>query len=98
MPTPTCSVILKADIPSTERELLRRYCHEIHGTDGATLLHFLCSRVDTSHPAYLALEVLTPRREETRHVRLPHDYVFLIDGNGESPQADIPDAPALPGR
>lgn len=96
MPDPIYSVLLKADLPSTERELLRRYCHEIHGTDGSTLLHFLCSRIETSHPVYLELDAMTPRRGESRHIRVPHTYVFLIDDDGESLRTDIMKTPALP--
>lgn len=82
---PTYSVILKAEIPSVERERLRHYCHEIHGNDGSTLFHFLCTRIDTSHCAYMTMETLMPQNAGMRTVRIPHTYVFLIDGDGDRP-------------
>jgi hypothetical protein len=63
-----------------ERELLRRYCHEIHGEDSSVLLHFLCSSVDLSHPAYLEMQVALPKSQSTATVRVPHALVLLVDG------------------
>lgn len=82
MPDPhlTYSVILKAELPSVERELLRRYCHELHSDDGATLLQFLCTSIDLSHPAYVEMQVLAPKSQSASLLRIPHAYVFLIDG------------------
>lgn len=79
-PEPVYSVILKADIPSVEREFLRRYCHEIHGDDGSTLLHFLCTSIDLSHPAYVEMHTYAPKSDTTSIIRIPHGYVLIIDG------------------
>lgn len=84
-------VILKDGLPDLEREFLRRYCHELHGSDGSTVLQFLCTRVDTGDPRYLWMDAELPRRQGTRRLRLPHDYVFLIEGDGQAP-----DGAALP--
>lgn len=78
------TVTLRDDLPATERDLLRRYCHELHGSDGSTLLQLLCTRVDPSHPHYLELDALLPRRQGSCRLRLPHALVFLIDGDGEA--------------
>lgn len=94
------TVILKDGLPDLERELLRRYCHELHGSDGSTVLQFLCTRIDTSDPRYLWMEAELPRRQGRRRLRLPHEYVFLIEGDGQAPAADTPaladSAPRLP--
>lgn len=91
-PRPLYSVILKAEVPALERELLRRYCHELHGTDGSTLLHFLCTRIEPGHPHYLEFDAILPRRQGLRRLRLPHAFVFLIEGDGKSDAE-----PGLPG-
>jgi hypothetical protein len=85
------TVILKHGLPDVERELLRHYCHELHGSDGHTVLQFLCNHVDSGDPRYLAMEVLLPRRQGSCRLRIAHEHVFLIDGSGRSAAG----APAL---
>lgn len=94
---PTCSVVLKAELPSVERELLRRYCHEIHGHDGSTLLHFLCTRIDLSHPTYLEMQTFAPKSASTTSIRVPHVYVLLIDGGAKQPDTGLISSPPLLG-
>lgn len=81
------AVILKDGLPDLERELLRRYCHELHGSDGSTLLQFLCQRVDASDARYLEMDVLLPRRQGQCRLRIAHELVFLIEGDGHAPAA-----------
>lgn len=91
------SVILKDGLPELERELLRRYCHELHGSNGATLLHFLCTSLDLDDPVYLAMDVVLPRRQGQRRLRIPHALVFLIEGDGHGEAAPpLAGSPALP--
>lgn len=93
---PQHTVILKGDIPDLERELLRRYCHELHGSDGCTLLQFLCADVDTRHPLYLEMDATLPRRQGTRRIRVPHALVFLIETDTGAEAVALPGAHALP--
>lgn len=91
------AVILKDGLPDIERELLRRYCHELHGSDGSTLLQFLCTQVDSSDARYLAMTVLLPRRQGQCRLRLAHELVFLIEGDGRAPAgAALPEGDAGP--
>ena len=92
------SVVLKADIPLLERELLRQYCHEIHGDDGTTLLQLRCETLELSHPTYLEAAVLLPRNQERRHLYLAHSLVMLIDRQGMAPAPALPGSNALPQR
>lgn len=82
---PVYSVVLRSDIPIMERELLRRYCHEIHGDDGNTLLHFLCTRIDLSHPLYAEMDTFAPKSEVTRTLRIQHAFVLIIEGCMKNP-------------
>lgn len=91
-PSPTFSVVLRADLPGIERELLRQYCHELHGTDGHTLLQLPCTRVDTLHAIYLEVEALAPKSQRVTTLRLPHAFVLLI----ETLAADTAGLMALP--
>lgn len=77
---PTYSVILRSELPTVERELFRRYCHEIHGEDGSVLLHFLCMNIDLSHPTYVEMQVVLPKSQSSTTVRVPHALVLLVDG------------------
>lgn len=83
-PRPAFSVILRSDIPDVERELLRHYCHELHGSDGNTMLQLLCTRVDSADPRYLAMEVVLPRQRGACRLRIAHEQVFLIEGDGSA--------------
>lgn len=87
------AVILKHGLPDVERELLRHYCHELHGSDGSTVLQFHCTRVDSSDPLYLSMDVLLPRRQGNCRLRIAHEHVFLIEGDGSAGAT----APALTG-
>lgn len=92
------AVILKHGLPDVERELLRHYCHELHGSDGHTVLQFLCTRVDSSDPRYLSMEVLLPRRQGACRLRIAHEHVFLIEGDGHVAAAPtLAGGTALPG-
>lgn len=95
---PVYSVILKSDIPSVERELLRRYCHEIHGDDGSTLLHFLCTGIDLSHPAYVEMQTFAPKSDTTSIIRIPHAYVLMIDGGVKKTGIGFMNNLSLPGK
>lgn len=95
---PVYSVILKAEIPAVEREMLRRYCHEIHGDDGSTLLHFLCTHVDLSHPAYVEMQTFAPKSDSTRIIRIQHAYVLMIDGGVRKPGIGFMNNLPLPAR
>lgn len=86
---PTYSVVLKAELPSVERELFRRYCHEIHGDDGSTLLHFLCTSIDLSHSAYIEMQTFAPKSDRTNNIRIPHAYVLLIEGGVTRPDTGL---------
>ena len=89
------AVILKDGLPDLERELLRRYCHELHGSDGSTLLQFLCTRVEAGDARYLEMDVLLPRRQGHCRLRIPHEQVFLIEGDGTTPSGmALPEADA----
>lgn len=91
------AVILKDGLPDLERELLRRYCHELHGSDGSTLLQFLCQRVDAGDPRYLEMDVLLPRRQGQSRLRIAHEHIFLIEGDGGTIAATaLPAGAALP--
>lgn len=92
------SVVLKADIPLLERELLRQYCHEVHGDDGTTLLQLRCATLDLAHTIYLEATVILPRSQERRHLHLPHALVMLIDRQGTTSSPELPEARALPER
>lgn len=82
-------VILRSDLPAIERELLRRYCHELHGYDGSTVLQLQAHRLDSSDARFLWLEAELPRQQGRRVLRLPYDCVFLIEGDAHA-------APTLP--
>lgn len=92
-PTAPYLVILRSDLPATERELLRHYCHELHGYDGSTVLQLRARRLDTSDARYLWLEAELPRAQGRRVLRLPHECVFLIEGDGRAaPEPSLPPA------
>ncbi|HET8731905.1 MAG TPA: hypothetical protein VFM34_12465 [Moraxellaceae bacterium] len=95
-PHPLHTITLKGDIPDLERELLRRYCHELHGSDGSTLLQFFCHSVDADHALYLEMEAVLPRRQGTRRLRIPHTLVFLIESQSGGTALPVPPASALP--
>lgn len=88
------TVTLRHDLPATERELLRRYCHELHGSDGATLLQVLCTHIDPSHPHYLEVAAVLPRQQGRRRLRLPHALILLIDDEAPAAAPPLPQAPA----
>jgi hypothetical protein len=74
------SVVLRSDIPALEAELLRQFCCRITNGQGQSLLHFLCTEIDLSHPFFVGMETFKPGAETTHPVRIPHHYVFLISG------------------
>lgn len=82
-------IVLRSDLPATERELLRRYCHELHGYDGSTVLQLQAHRIDCSDARYLWLEAELPRQQGRCVLRLPHDSVFLIEGDGHAAPASL---------
>lgn len=92
-PTAPYLVILRSDLPATERELLRHYCHELHGYDGSTVLQLRAHRIETGDARYLWLDAELPRQQGRRTLRLPHDCVFLIEGDGHA--APVPSLPPV---
>jgi len=83
--TQTYSVVLKADLPSRERELLEHLCCKITSSDGGVLLHFQCTKIDVSHHFYIQMETFKPGDKITHPVKIPHHYVFLISGDESRP-------------
>lgn len=78
--TPTFSVVLRPNLPPEERDFLRRFCCTARGESGTELLHFLCSRIDLSHPHYIEMETFRPSDDRTWPIRIPHHLVLLISG------------------
>lgn len=96
-PNTPYTVILKHGLPDVERELLRHYCHELHGSDGNTVLQLLCTGVDSADPRYLSMEVVLPRQRGACRLRIAHEHVFLIEGDGSAvTPAALTGATALP--
>lgn len=83
--TPTYSVALFSDLPPRERELLEHFCCKITSSSGGDLLHFLCTKIDTSHFNYIQMETFRPGDEDTYPVQIPHRLVFLISGSESRP-------------
>lgn len=81
----TYSVVLKANIPIAERLLFEMYCYKITSDEGEELLHFLCTEVDASHHTYIEMQTFRQDDEVLASVRVPHNYVLLIDGSEERP-------------
>jgi len=83
---PTYSVILRSGLPPREAEFLEIFCGKITSASGEDdLLHFLCTKVDTSHPTYIEMETFHPVEKALSVVRIPHHFVLLIDGSEERP-------------
>ena len=78
----TYSVVLRPNLPPTEKELLEHFAGKIVSKAGDELLHFLCTKVDLSHHHYLTMETFDPNDEEDIIVplRVPHHFVLLILG------------------
>ena len=76
-------VILRADLPPRERELLSHLAIKLTAPDlpGQELLCLPCTRIDTSHHVYLQLETFRPDDEVTVEIQIPHQYVLLISGS-----------------
>jgi len=83
--TPTFSVVIRSDIPRLERELLQQFCCKITSDQEGELLHFLCTKIDVSHHSYIEMQTYTPKGQALYCVKIPHHYVFLIDGSKEHP-------------
>jgi hypothetical protein len=83
--SPTYSVVLRSDIPAREREFFIGFCCEITSPQGASLLHFLCTKIDVSHHSYIEMETFHPSDQELSIVRVPHNFVLLILGSEERP-------------
>ncbi len=77
----TYSVVLRADLPPLEREMLELFCGKILSRSGESLLHFNCTRIDASHHAFLEMETFGPDDTETHPMRIPYHYIFLISGD-----------------
>lgn len=75
------SVILRSDIPASERELLATLCAEITTKTGPALLEFRCTKIDVSHHNYIEMETLPRHGEVTWPLRVFYYYVFLISGD-----------------
>jgi hypothetical protein len=74
------SVVLRANLPAPEVELLAHYARRITSEAGQELLFFDCASIDTSHGYYLIVEAFLPGAEVTDSLMIPHSYVFLISG------------------
>jgi hypothetical protein len=74
------SVILKANLPQLEFELLSHYARRVVAESGEELLHFACTKVDDGHHHYLSMESFLPGTDITDSLRIPHQYVLLISG------------------
>jgi hypothetical protein len=61
-------------------------CSRIAAPSGESLLHFWCTKIDTSHHFYISLETFKAGDETTHPIQLPHHFVFLISG-AEYPNA-----------
>ena len=76
----TYSVVLRADLPVLERELFSHLCSSITSETNGDLLHFSCTKIDTSHHFYLLMDTFKAGETKTRSVQIPHHFVFLISG------------------
>jgi hypothetical protein len=69
------SVILKADLPELEIELLSHYARRVVSESGKGLLHFACTKINSSHHYYLSIESFLPGTDITDTLLIPHNYV-----------------------
>jgi hypothetical protein len=83
------SVILKADLPPLELELLSHYARRVVSDSGESLLHFACTKINDSHHYYLNVESFLPGEDTTDSLQIPHHYVFLISSGGEEERRPI---------
>ena len=86
MTNPNYSVVLRSDIPARERQLLEHVCSKITSPAGEPLLHFWCTKIDTSHHFYISMDTFKPGDESIHAIQIPHHFVFLISG-AEYPKA-----------
>jgi hypothetical protein len=75
------SVVLRANLPQTERELLEQFCGKITSESGEYLLHFNCTQIDASHHAFLDMDTFVPGDQLTHKIRISYQYVLLISGD-----------------
>jgi hypothetical protein len=80
------SVILKADLPPLEFELLSHYARRVVSDTGKELLHFACTKVEDGHHYYLSIESFLPGTDITDSLRIPHHYVLFISGGEDRRQ------------
>jgi len=83
--TPIFSVVLRSGIPPLERELLQQFCCKISSTQEGELLHFMCTEIDVSHHVYIEMQTYSPKSTDLFCVKIPHHYVFFIDGSKDHP-------------
>ena len=81
------SVVLRSDIPESDREILKQVACEIVGGSDPSLIELRCSKLDLSHPYYLLAESFKPSTQTLHPVQIPHHYVLLIHGDEDSPAA-----------
>ena len=87
--SPTYSVVIKNGIPDMERRLIEQFCCKITSQKNEQyLLHFLCTRIDLSHHAYLEMDTFRLEDKTLATVRIPHHYVLMIDGSEERPSVE----------
>jgi hypothetical protein len=90
------TVILRSRIPDAELELIEQFSRRMTARTGEKLPYFRCTKINTSHPHYLAIETLRPRGEDegAYPLQIPHQYVLCIIGDEERPGvgflADLP--------
>ena len=81
MLTEKYSVVLRANLPARELEFLSHWCNKLVSETGEELLHFLCTRIDTTHHFYISLDTFKHGDEFAHSVQIPHQFVFFISGS-----------------
>ncbi len=83
--TPVYSVVLTSELPPAERELLEHLCCKITTKSEGDLLHFQCTKIDTSHFNYIQMETFKTGDKDTHPIQVQHRYVLLISGSESHP-------------
>ena len=79
---PIYSVVLRSNIPPREREFFEAFsCGTITpNTEGESLLHFQCTKIDVSHHMYIEMETFRQGDVDTSPLKIPHQFVLAIHG------------------
>ena len=75
------NVVLRSEIPPREREFLSQIAGKVGGPGKQDLLFFWCKSIDTSHHAYIQMNVIKPGTNTILPIQLPHNYVLLVSGS-----------------